>query len=79
MEYCPLLQTLYYNQFTNLIFFIMKKISNETLSQVTGGKFWGSRVECRVQANGHCMCRKVYYRFGIRSYGGWWPANPSQC
>ena len=22
----------------------MKKISNETLSQVTGGKFWGSRV-----------------------------------
>ena len=38
----------------------MKKISNETLSQVTGGKFWGSRVECRVQANGHCMCRKVY-------------------
>ena len=37
----------------------MKKISNETLSQVTGGKFWGSRVECRVQANGHCMCRKV--------------------
>ena len=48
----------------------MKKISNETLSQVTGGKFWGSRVECRVQANGHCMCRKVYYRFGIRSYGG---------
>ena len=79
MEYCPLLQTLYYNQFTNLIFFIMKKISNETLSQVTGGKFWGSRVECRVQANGHCMSRKVYYRFGIRSYGGWWPANPSQC
>lgn len=57
----------------------MKKISNETLSQVTGGKFWGLRVECRVQANGHCMCRKVYYRFGIRSYGGWWPANPSQC
>ena len=50
----------------------MKKISNETLSQVTGGKFWGSRVECRVLANGHC-------RFGIRSYGGWWPANPSQC
>lgn len=78
MEYCPLLQTLYYNQFTNLIFYY-EKISNETLSQVTGGKFWGSRVECRVQANGHCMCRKVYYRFGIRSYGGWWPANPSQC
>ena len=79
MEYCLLLQALYYNQFTNLIIFIMKKISNEALSQVTGGKFWGSRVECRVQANGHCMCRKVYYRFGIKSYGGWWPANPNQC
>lgn len=57
----------------------MKRVSDKTLSKAFGGKFWGSKVECKFQPNGLCMCRQVYYTFWVKSYGAWNPAAKWQC
>ena len=50
----------------------MKRISNEKMATTLGGAFWSTVWECVPNDLGpNCKCRKVYYRFWVKSYDAW--------
>ncbi|MES5132756.1 hypothetical protein [Hoylesella timonensis] len=57
----------------------MKKLSNESLQKISGGKFWGKNTQCEKRENNQCWCRTVYYQFWIKSYSPWQPAAAWYC